>query len=126
MRAGSKAIVLSHRTIQESSRRTHVDAPMCQTPNRAPSAEWPVDDDDFSSRTASLVGSWRMKETRVVLHNERPPSRLIWRLVKVALFLGVIGTLAVAAAGSVLFVVYSRDLPEFNDVGQYRPKLATK
>ncbi|OGQ09746.1 MAG: hypothetical protein A2138_11105 [Deltaproteobacteria bacterium RBG_16_71_12] len=60
------------------------------------------------------------------VENERKKSSLFWRLLRFGLFLGGVGALAGAAVGAVAFVAYSRDLPEFTDVGQYRPKLATK
>lgn len=60
------------------------------------------------------------------LDNERPRRGLVWRIARFALFLAGVGSLAGAAAGAVMFVAYSRDLPEFDDVNQYRPKLATK
>ncbi len=60
------------------------------------------------------------------LDNERPRRGLIWRIARFALFLAGVGSLAGAAIGAVAFVAYSRDLPEFDDVNQYRPKLATK
>ena len=61
----------------------------------------------------------------VDVRGERRPG-IFMRMVRLALFAGSIGVLAVVAAVAVLFVAYSRDLPEFNDVGQYRPKLVTK
>lgn len=60
------------------------------------------------------------------LENERKKAGLVWRLARFFAFLGGVGALAGAAIGAVAFVAYSRDLPEFTDVSQYRPKLATK
>ena len=60
------------------------------------------------------------------VENERKKSSLFWRLLRFGLFLGGVGALAGAAVGAVAFVAYSRDLPEFTDVGQYRPKLANQ
>ncbi len=60
------------------------------------------------------------------LENERKKAGVLWRLARFAVFLGAVGALAGAAVGAVAFVAYSRDLPEFSDVSQYRPKLATK
>ena len=60
------------------------------------------------------------------LDNERPRRGLLGRMFRFALFLCGVGSLAGAAGGAMLFVAYSQDLPEFTDVSQYRPKLATK
>ena len=61
-----------------------------------------------------------------VLANERKRSGIVFRVFRFALFVGCVGVLAGVAAGAVLFVAYSRDLPEFTSVDQYRPKLTTK
>jgi penicillin-binding protein 1A len=56
----------------------------------------------------------------------RGPTTTFGRLVRVALFLGTVG--AALAAVSVIGVAawYGDGLPEFDDVTQYRPKLASK
>jgi penicillin-binding protein 1A len=61
----------------------------------------------------------------VVVRNERRTG-LFGKLIRFALFVGCVGALAGAAAGAVMFVSYSSDLPEFDSVDQYRPKLVTK
>jgi penicillin-binding protein 1A len=67
-----------------------------------------------------------MTDNPVVLRGERKKSGILLRLFRFGLFVASIGVLAAAAAVSVLFVAYSRDLPEFSSVDQYRPKLVTK
>ncbi len=64
--------------------------------------------------------------TPVALHGERRRSGLFVRVLRFALFVACVGVLAGAAVGAVLFVAYSRDLPEFTSVDQYHPKLTTK
>lgn len=62
----------------------------------------------------------------VVVQGERPRPGLLGRLVRLALFVGLVGGLAGVCAAAVLYVTYSRDLPEFTSVDQYKPKLASK
>jgi penicillin-binding protein 1A len=66
------------------------------------------------------------KDSPVVVQGERARPGLFGRMVRFALFSACVGTLAVVAAVSVLFVAYSRDLPEFTSVDQYHPKLVSK
>jgi penicillin-binding protein 1A len=61
----------------------------------------------------------------VVLLGERTTGWL-GRLLRFGVFVAFVGALASACAGAVLFVIYSRDLPEFTSVDQYRPKLVSK
>jgi penicillin-binding protein 1A len=56
----------------------------------------------------------------------RPPRGLLVKLLRFALFCAVVGGVAGAAVVAGIFVYYAKDLPEFDDVSQYRPKLATK
>ncbi len=53
-------------------------------------------------------------------------SGLFFKLVRLALFFGVVMGAAGAAVVTGVFVYYAKDLPEFDNVNQYRPKLATK
>jgi penicillin-binding protein 1A len=48
------------------------------------------------------------------------------RALRVALFLATVGGAVAAAAVAGIFVWYGDGLPEFDDVSQYRPKLASK
>ena len=51
---------------------------------------------------------------------------LVGRLVRFGLFLTVVGGLAGAVGVAGLFAMYAKGLPEFDNVSQYRPKLASK
>ena len=50
----------------------------------------------------------------------------VGKLVRFALFLAVVGAVLGAIAVSGMFAYYAEGLPEFDDVSQYRPKLASK
>src|ERR1041385_5130839 len=84
----------------------------------------PMTDKTPPSSTTTTTGA--AAAVTPVLANERKRSGLFFRVFRFALFVGCVGVLAGVAAGAVLFVAYSRDLPEFTSVDQYRPKLSTK
>ncbi len=67
-----------------------------------------------------------MSDTSFVIRGERPTPGPFGRLLRLAIFGTCVGVLAVGAAALVLFAAYSRDLPDFSSVAQYRPKLVTK
>lgn len=50
----------------------------------------------------------------------------VGRLVRFGLFVAIVGGLAGTVAVAGLFAFYARGLPEFDNVSQYRPKLASK
>ncbi len=62
----------------------------------------------------------------VKIEGGRPPAGIFKKLVRLALFAAVVAGSAGSAAVTGLFVYYAKGLPEFDDVKQYRPKLATK
>ena len=62
----------------------------------------------------------------VVFEGGRKPAGLFLRLVRWALFFGTTGALLGVVGITGVFVMYAKGLPEFDDVSQYRPKLATK
>lgn len=62
----------------------------------------------------------------VIVEGGRAPRGLFFKLLRLAVFAAVVVGCAGAAAVTGIFVYYAKDLPEFDDVKQYRPKLATK
>jgi penicillin-binding protein 1A len=64
-------------------------------------------------------------EGEAVFSGTRQTS-LVGRLVRLGLFVVVVGGFAGAAGVAGLFAMYAKGLPEFDDVSQYKPKLASK
>ncbi len=62
----------------------------------------------------------------IAIAGERSPPHLIARLLSLAIFGAVVGTIALVVLATVGVAAYSQNLPDFTDVAQYRPKLATK
>jgi penicillin-binding protein 1A len=62
----------------------------------------------------------------VTIRGGRSDGGLLGKILRVVLFLLTVGGAAGATVVAALFVVHARDLPEFDDVSQYRPKLASR
>jgi penicillin-binding protein 1A len=60
------------------------------------------------------------------IENRRKKRGIVVRLLLLGMFFGTVGVVAAGIGGAVAFAYYSENLPEFDDVSQYRPKLATR
>lgn len=62
----------------------------------------------------------------VIFEGERPKGSRFKRLLRWALFFGGIGSVGLSMTMLVTFALYSKDVPDFNSLEDYRPKLVTR
>lgn len=63
---------------------------------------------------------------RLVFRGGRDDGSRLMKALRTLLFVATVGGCAGVVGVTAMFVYYANDLPEFDDVSQYRPKLASK